>query len=80
MWCRRGHACALVRVSQLYVDSCTGGILHNVGPHFTGLESLTLSARADIHPLKSMLPFSSRWVSLYSWLHWHKESMHGLDV
>ena len=80
MCCRRGHACALVRVSQLYVDSCTGGILHNVGPHFTGLESLTLSARADIHPLKSMLPFSSRWVSLYSWLHRHEELIHGFTV
>ena len=80
MWCRRGHACALVRVSQLYVDSCTGGILHNVGPHFTGLESLTLSARADIHPLKSMVPFSSRWVSLRSRLRRHKVCMHGVTV
>lgn len=33
------------------------------GPEFRVLESLTLSARADVHPLKSTLPFSSRWVS-----------------
>ena len=33
------------------------------GPEFRSLESLTLSARADVHPLKSTLPFSSRWVS-----------------
>ena len=34
------------------------------GPEFLKLESLTLSAMADIHPLRSTLPFSSRWVSL----------------
>lgn len=62
---RRGkHAAELVRVSNLYIDSITGALLHTLGQQFESLESLTLSARADVHPLKSTLPFSSRWVRL----------------